>query len=239
MTDEEHWQQLRTSAAAKNMRRFHANKRAYSIYMDRLGAEVHNDNVHWLDQPPTGRDLQTPFESVGLYLGEYHIDMDNNPGWHAVVTVDRPSAPNGDVRITSVVITGTSLETTSLPLPEITKNLFGVGGVLGKWTTMRTDGGHLITSYTIEVAADGHIIHPNEKARLRGTKERAGMYHPDTFVIILDALREYAELKATKQTMLHSRQEFVAKRTGYSVHNVKDQIKKAREWAAQNQKETK
>ena len=236
MTDAELWQTMRTSAAAKNARRFHANKRGYTIYMDRLGINLDHDNVQWIDKPAPNQWLAVPFTSAGLYLGEYHIDQDDNPDWHAVVTVDKPDTDRGDVRITSVVITGTSLETTTLPLSEIRRQLFAVGGVFATWTTSRAENSDLIfTSYQITVAADGHPIRPDE---LRGTNERAGMKHPETYAKVLRLLAEHKQQKQANATHLTQR-EFVAKHTGYSVTNIQRTITAARKWADQNNQGTK
>lgn len=240
MSDADRWERLRTAAALKNARRFHANKRGYTIYMDRLGADVSENNVHWIDEPPKDRELPVPFESVGLFLGEYHLDMDDNPDWHAVIVVDRPTAPNGDVRITSVTITGNALETTALPLAEITKRLFAVGGVVGVWTTQPSRvPGVFIYSYKIAMSADGHRFHPSEIASLRGGyKERAGMYDARTFQIALEAEREHIQLKKAHETTTPL-YEFVGKHIGYSKDSTKKILIAARKWAAENDKGTK
>jgi hypothetical protein len=240
MTDANDWELLRTAAAQKNARRFHSNKRAYTIYMDRLGADIHQDNVHWIDQPPHGRELSEPFIAVGIYLGEYHLDMDNNPDWHAVVTVDRPTVSNGDVRITGVTISGNALESTTLPLAEITRRLFDVGGVVGEFSTVRGESsGALVHWCTISVSPDGYPFHPSDIESLRGgTRERPGMYNPATYQIVIDALRDYDNQKREHTTSMTQRQ-YVAKRTGYSETNIQKVITAARNWAAKNNKETK
>lgn len=237
-SDAELWEQWRTATAAQNARRFHANKRGYTIYMDRLGANIDRDNVHWIDEPPQGRELPVRFQSVGLFLGEYHLDMDNNPDWHAVVVVGKPTAPNGDVRITSVTITGNALETTALPLSEITRNLFAVGGVVGEfWTEQSSVPGLLINCYKIAQSPDGYPFHPRDIESLRGgTKERAGMTNPATYQLALDAEREYKQLKKTGDTTSNL-YEFLEKRIGYAASNNKTILRNARLWAAKNNKE--
>ena len=235
MTDADDWQQLRTEAAAKNARRFHANKRGYTIYMDRFGVDIWTSNVHWIDEPPQGKWLEMPFTSAGLYLGEYHIDQDDKPDWLAVVTVDRPVIARGDVRITSVVITGESLDTTALPLSEIKRALFKVGGVFGTWTTSRLEkSGHIMTNFHMAITADGQPIRPDE---LRGTNERAGMRHPDTFAKVLALIEEHRQRKLTNPTGMTQR-EYVAKGTGYSVTNIQKLITNAKKWAAENNQGT-
>ena len=236
MTDADDWQQLRTEAAAKNARRFHYNGHGYWIYMDRFGAEIFESNVHWIDVPPPGKWLEMPFTSAGLYLGEYHIDQDNKPDWHAVVTVGRPDTDDGDVRITSVVITGESLDTTALPLSEIKRALFAVGGVIATWTTSRGEKSDLIiTNCHMAITADGQPIRPDE---LRGTKQRAGMKTPETFAKVLHLIERHQELKranATDKTL----REYVAEKTCYSVTNIQKTITAARKWAAENNQGTK
>lgn len=235
MTDADDWTQLRTEAAAKNARRFHANKRGYTIYMDRFGVDIWTSNVHWIDEPPPGKWLEMPFTSAGLYLGEYHIDQDDKPDWHAVVTVGRPDTNDGDVRITSVVITGESLDTTALPLSEIKRALFKVGGVFATWTTSRGEKSDLIiTSCHMAITADGQPIRPDE---LRGTNERAGMRHPDTFAKVLALIEEHKQRKLTNPTGMTQR-EYVAKGTGYSVTNIQKLITNAKKWAAENNQGT-
>ena len=235
MTDADDWTQLRTEAAAKNAKRFHANKRGYTIYMDRFGVDIWTSNVHWIDEPPQGKWLEMPFTSAGLYLGEYHIDQDDKPDWHAVVTVDRPVIARGDVRITSVVITGESLDTTALPLSEIKRALFKVGGVFATWTTSRGEKSDLIiTNCHMAITADGHPIRPDE---LRGTNERAGMKHPDTFAKVLALIEEHKQLKLMNATGMNQR-DFVANGTGYSVTNIQKLITNAKKWAAENNQGT-
>lgn len=239
LSDADSWELLRTNAAKQNARRFHANKRAYTLYMDRLGTDVQRENVHWIDEPPSDRELPVPFESVGLVLGEYHLDMENNPDWHAVIVVDRPTAPNGDVRITNVAITSNGLETTALPLAEITRNLFAVGGVVGVFSTKRLTSGLLSHWVTIAVSPEGYLFHPSEIESLRGgTKERAGMKHPTTYRIALDAEREYKQLKQARETSM-TLYEFLEKRTGYKKSNTKTILRNAKLWAAENNKGTK
>jgi hypothetical protein len=237
-TDAELWEQWRTASAAKNARRFHANKRGYTIYMDRLGADVDRDNVHWIDEPLPGRELKEHFQSVGLVLGEYHLDMDNNPDWHAVVVVGKPTVPNGDVRITSVAITANALETTALPLAEITRRLFDVGGVVGEfWTEPTSVPGVLSHWYKIAQTADGYPFHPRDIETLRGGyKQRAGMKNPATYQLALDAELEYNELKKAGGTTMR-KYEFVEKRIGYKADNVKTILRNAHKWAAENNKE--
>jgi hypothetical protein len=239
ISDVELWEKWRTASAAQNARRFHANKRGYTIYMDRLGADVGRDNVHWIDEPPKDRELPVRFQSVGLVLGEYHLDMDNNPDWHAVVVVGKPTVANGDVRITSVTITGNALETTALPLAEITRNLFAVGGVVGEfWTEPTSVPGVLSHWYKIAQSADGYPFHPREIESLRGGyKERAGMFSPATFQLALDAEREHKQLKKTGNTSSNL-YDFLEKRIGYKASNNKKILKAAREWAAENNKGT-
>jgi hypothetical protein len=235
MTDADDWQQLRTEAAAKNARRFHYNGHGYWIYMDRFGAEIFESNVHWIDVPPPGKWLEMPCTSAGSYLGEYHIDQDDKPDWHAVVTVGRPNTDDGDVRITSVVITGESLDTTALPLSEIKRALFKVGGVFGTWTTSRLEkSGHIMTNFHMAITADGQPIRPDE---LRGTNERAGMRHPDTFAKVLALIEEHKKRKLTNPTGMTQR-EYVAKGTGYSVTNIQKLITNAKKWAAENNQGT-
>ena len=232
MTDADDWQQLRTEVAAKNARRFHANKRGYTIYTDRFGAEIYQGNVHWIDEPTPGKWLDVPFTSAGLYLGEYHIVQDDKPDWLAVVTVDRPVIARGDVRITSVVITGESLDTTALPLSEIKRALFKVGGVFATWTTSRGEKSDLIiTSCHMAITADGHPIRPDE---LRGTNERAGMKHPDTFAKVLALIEDRKVSNPTGMT----KREYVANGTGYSVTNIQKLITNAKKWAAENKQGT-
>jgi hypothetical protein len=237
-TDAELWEQFRTASAAKNARRFHANKRGYTIYMDRLGADVDRDDVLWIDEPPSGRELKEHFQSVGLVLGEYHLDMDNNPDWHAVVVVGKPTVPNGDVRITSVTITGNALETTALPLAEITRNLFAVGGVVGEfWTEQTSVPGVLSPWYKIAQTADGYPFHPREIESLRGGyKQRAGMKNPATYQLALDAERDWEELKKTGATSKR-KHEFLEERIGYKASNTKTILRNAHKWAAENNKE--
>jgi hypothetical protein len=235
MTDAELWQMMRTSAAAKNARRFHANKRGYTIYMDRLGINLDHDNVQWIDKPAPNQWLAVPFTSAGLYLGEYHIDQDDKPDWHAVVTVDKPDTDDGDVRITSVVITGESLDTTALPLSEIKRALFQVGGVLGTWETSRNENSdQIFTFQKIAIAADGQPIRPDE---LRGTKQRAGMKSPETFAKVLQLIERHQQLKLTNKTDKTLR-EYVANGTGYSITNIQKLITAARKWAAENNQGT-
>jgi hypothetical protein len=236
MSDAEDWQTMRTASAGKNARRFHANKRGYTIYMDRLGVDIHVGNVHWVDEPVPLREMSEPLTAVGVYLGEYHIDLDNNPNWHAVVTIDRPAVTNGDVRITGVTITGDALETSALPFAEILRCVFSVGGVVGTFRTERgTKPGVLWHLYKIEIGADGQSIHPDEVASLRGYKERPGRHSPAYFQMVIHALQEHAELKTTHKTFLTQR-EFVAKRTGYSESNIQKDITAARSWAAKQNK---
>ena len=235
MTDTDDWTQLRTEAAAKNARRFHANKRSYTIYMDRFGVDIWTSNVYWVEPPAHNAKSLSDFTSAGLYLGEYHIDQDDKPDWHAVVTVDRPDTPGGDIRITSVVITGESLDTTALPLPEIKRALFKVGGVFGTWNTSRLESSGLMhTGFHIVISPDGHPIRPDE---LRGTKERAGMKHPDTFAKVLALIEEHRQRKLTNPTGMTQR-EYVAKGTGYSVTNIQKLITNAKKWAAENNQGT-
>jgi hypothetical protein len=175
-----------------------------------------------------------PFTSAGLCLGEYHIVQDDKPDWLAVVTVDRPDTTGGDVRITNVVITGESLDTTALPLSEIKRALFKVGGVFGTWNTSRLESGHLYTGFHLVISPEGHPIRPDE---LRGTNERAGMKNPDTFAKVLALIEEHKRLKlanATDKTL----REFVANGTGYSITNIQKTITAARKWAAENNQGT-
>jgi hypothetical protein len=231
MTDADDWQQLRTAVAAKNARRFHANKRSYTIYMDRFGENIDESNVYWVEPPAHNAKSLTDFTSAGLFLGEYSIVQDDKPDWRAVVTVDRPDTAGGDVRITSVVITGESLDTTALPLSEIKRALFAVGGVIATWTTSRGEKSDLIiTNCHMAITADGQPIRPDE---LRGTKQRAGMKTPETFAKVLHLIERHQELKranATDKTL----REYVAEKTGYSVTNIQKTITAARKWAAEN-----
>jgi hypothetical protein len=234
MADANDWQQLRTDAAAKNARRFHANKRGYTIYMDRFGEDIFESNVYWVEPPAHNAKSLTDFTSAGLFLGEYHIVQDDKPDWLAVVTVDRPDTTGGDVRITNVVITGESLDTTALPLSEIKRALFKVGGVFGTWNTSRLESGHLYTGFHMVISPEGHPIRPDE---LRGTNERAGMKNPDTFAKVLALIEEHKRLKlanATDKTL----REFVANGTGYSITNIQKLITNARKWAAENNQGT-
>lgn len=237
ISDAELWEKWRTASAMKNARKFHANKRGYTIYMDRLGADVNRENVHWIDEPPKDRELPVRFHSFGLVLGEYHLDMDNNPDWHAVVVVGKPTVPNGDVRITSVTITGSALETTALPLAEITRRLFDVGGVVGEfWTEQALLPGVFVNGYKIAISADGYPFHPRDIESLRGGyKERAGMFSPATFQLALDAEREYKQLKKSGNTSSNL-YDFLEKRIGYKASNNKKILRAAREWAAENNK---
>ena len=234
MADADDWQQLRTEAAAKNARRFHANKRSYTIYMDRFGEDIFESNVYWVEPPAHNAKSLTDFTSAGLFLGEYCIVQDDKPDWLAVVTVDRPDTAGGDVRITNVVITGESLDTTALPLSEIKRALFKVGGVFGTWNTSRLGSGHLYTGFHMVISPEGHPIRPDE---LRGTNERAGRKHPDTFAKVLALIEEHKRLKLANATDKNLR-EFVANGTGYSLTNIQKTITAARKWAAENNQGT-
>jgi hypothetical protein len=173
-----------------------------------------------------------PFTSAGLCLGEYHIVQDDKPDWRAVVTVDRPVTAGGDIRITSVVITGESLDTTALPLLEIKRALFKVGGVFATWTTSRGEKSDLIiTSCHMAITADGHPIRPDQ---LRGTKERAGRNHPDTYAKVLALIEDRKVSNPRGMTQ----REYVANGTGYSITNIQKTITAARKWAAENNQGT-
>jgi len=235
MKDADDWQQIRTAVAAKNARRFHANKRSYTIYMDRFGEDIFESNVYWVEPPAHNAKSLTDFTSAGLFLGEYSIVQDDKPDWRAVVTVDRPDTAGGDIRITSVVITGESLDTTALPLSEIKRALFKVGGVFGTWNTSRLESsGLLYTGFHMVISPDGHPIRPDE---LRGTKQRAGRNHPDTFAKVLALIERHQQLKLTNKTDKTLR-EYVANGTGYSITNIQKTITAARKWAAENNQGT-
>jgi hypothetical protein len=202
--------------------------------MDRFGEDIFESNVYWVEPPAHNAKSLTDFTSAGLFLGEYHIVQDDKPDWLAVVTVDRPDTTGGDVRITNVVITGESLDTTALPLSEIKRALFKVGGVFGTWNTSRLESGHLYTGFHMVISPEGHPIRPDE---LRGTNERAGMKNPDTFAKVLALIEEHKQLKLDGKTGMRQK-EFVAKGTGYSVTNIQKLITNARKWAAENNQGT-
>jgi hypothetical protein len=136
-----------------------------------------------------------------------------------------------------VTITGNALETTALPLPAITRNLFAVGGVVGEfWTEPTSVPGVLSHWYKIAQTADGYPFHPREIESLRGGyKERAGMFSPATFQLALDAEREYKQLKKSGNTSSNL-YDFLEKRIGYKASNNKKILRAAREWAAENNK---
>ena len=84
------------------------------------------------------------------------------------------------------------------------------------------------------ITADGQPIRPDE---LRGTNERAGMRHPDTFAKVLALIEEHRQRKLTNPTGMTQR-EYVAKGTGYSVTNIQKLITNAKKWAAENNQGT-
>lgn len=237
LTDE----QVRSLAAGAKTRRIRSGHRWFTVYMDRLGADMDDGNIHWLNRPSENGTYEPdrPFRANGVLLSAYQVICDDDPTLEITVTLSPPSDLYGRLRITKMTYAADELTAVAMPMGQLRDACIYVGAVTGLWWTkgLQLPNGKTVqhTQYTITLGTDAVPFHPEDLAELTGTTRvrRGSRFAPETLRAVWDAIQDYerenSRLKAAGLPRLGNLHGWVAKQTGQNQNNIGKQMKAARE----------
>lgn len=228
----------RSLAAGALTRRIRNGDRWFTVYLDRLGADL--DHVHWLDSPvPHHRyEPDRPFRANGVLLTRYQVISDDDPTMEIWVQLSAPQRPGERLRITEITFTGNDLTAIALPMGQLREACIWVGGVTGLfWSKdMVLPNGEKIPYNQYKVTLDSRAVpfHRDDLAELTGDKraKRGSRMSDETLRLIWDAMQDYEHEQEKRQRngqmRLTGKQKWVAEQTGQKVSNVGEQMTEAR-----------